>query len=189
MPSSVVYTIKGSDAVVFPKSSIKHSRQDEYLGMVPIRACTDVFFLVAIVAMWCAMSIVGALAIRTGNPYRLVAPMNDQGQLCGPYASSGTYIVSQPSVVQSSAQEPYDTTHPMILTQCMVNCVDHMPHQVHTLLFCYSLLCYSIKECTRALRYNTPYDANTPNTWSIVWSICFIRYVISHPSSSRCIHC
>ena len=97
MPSSVVYTIKGGDAVVFPKSSIKHSRQDEYLGMVPIRACTDVFFLVAIVAMWCAMSIVGALAIRTGNPYRLVAPMNDQGQLCGPYASSGTYFVSHPS--------------------------------------------------------------------------------------------
>ena len=90
MPSSIVYTIKGGDAVVFPKSSIKHSRQDAYLGMAPTRQCTDVFFLVAIVAMWSAMSIVGALAIRTGNPFRLVAPMNDQGQLCGPYASSGT---------------------------------------------------------------------------------------------------
>ena len=92
MPSSIVYTIKGGDAVVFPKSSIKHSRQDAYIGMVPTRQCTDVFFLVAIVAMWSAMSIVGALAIRTGNPFRLVAPVNDQGQLCGPYASSGTYI-------------------------------------------------------------------------------------------------
>ena len=89
MPSSIVYTIKGGDAVVFPKSSIKHSRQDAYIGMAPTRHCTDVFFLVAIVAMWSAMSIVGALAIRTGNPFRLVAPMNDQGQLCGPYASSG----------------------------------------------------------------------------------------------------
>ena len=96
MPSSIVYTIKGGDAIVFPKSSIKHSRQDEYLGMAPTRHCTDVFFLVAIVLMWSAMSIVGALAIRTGNPFRLVAPMNDQGQLCGPYASSGSTVAVKP---------------------------------------------------------------------------------------------
>ena len=99
MPSSIVYTIKGGDAVVFPKSSIKHSRQDAYIGMVPARQCTDVFFLIAIVAMWCAMSIMGAMAIRTGvsNPFRLVAPMNDQGQLCGPYASSSGILSSSSS--------------------------------------------------------------------------------------------
>jgi hypothetical protein len=94
MPSSIVYTIKGGDAVIFPKSSPKHSRQDAYIGMAPVRQCTDVFFLVAIIAMWSAMSIVGALAIRTGNPFRLVAPMNDEGQLCGPYASTGTIAVA-----------------------------------------------------------------------------------------------
>lgn len=54
-----------------------------YTGLAPTRRVTDVFFLVAIACLWAAMSIVGALSIRTGNPFRLVAPINDQGSLCG----------------------------------------------------------------------------------------------------------
>ena len=51
--------------------------------MISARSTTDIIFLIGIIAMWIAMSGVGGEAVQKGNVYRLIAPMNDQGQLCG----------------------------------------------------------------------------------------------------------
>ena len=41
------------------------------------RRTTDFLFLLGIIAMWVVMTIVGAISIPNGNPYRLVSPMDD----------------------------------------------------------------------------------------------------------------
>ena len=83
MPSSVVYTAKVSDKFVFPSCADQHSTQGQYKGTTPSRQVTDVFFLVGILLLWSAMSIIGALAVQNGNPLRLIAPISDDGSLCG----------------------------------------------------------------------------------------------------------
>jgi hypothetical protein len=83
MVSSAVYTIKESDKKSFPKSCDKHSKQGDYVGMVQSRHTTDILFFLAIFGMWVAMSVVGGLAIKNGNPYRLIAPVDDGGSICG----------------------------------------------------------------------------------------------------------
>lgn len=52
-------------------------------GLVKERSCTDVLCLVMIICMWIAMTSVGATAIKNGDPYRLISPVNDQGDVCG----------------------------------------------------------------------------------------------------------
>lgn len=47
-------------------------------GMIESRSTTDVFFLILIVAVWVCMSGVGGDAVKRGNVYRLIGPMNDQ---------------------------------------------------------------------------------------------------------------
>jgi len=51
--------------------------------MISARSTTDIIFLIGIIFMWIAMSGVGGEAVQKGNVYRLIAPVNDQGQLCG----------------------------------------------------------------------------------------------------------
>ena len=99
MPSSHVYTIKEGDKASFPTSSGQHSSQGKYTGMVKERYTTDIFFLLAIFALWTAMSIVGGIACQQGNPYRLIAPMNDIGSNCG-YSPS---VADQPVWYQVSS--------------------------------------------------------------------------------------
>jgi hypothetical protein len=83
MVSSVVYTIKEGDKKSFPNSVDKHSKKGEYEGMVKCRRTTDILFFFLIFAMWIAMSVVGGIAVRDGNPYRLIAPIDDTGSMCG----------------------------------------------------------------------------------------------------------
>lgn len=56
------------------------------------RSCTDVFCLLLIICMWLAMTVGGALAIVNGDPYRLISPINDTGEICG-YTGD---VVNQP---------------------------------------------------------------------------------------------
>lgn len=61
----------------------KHSCKDGFEGCATKRRSTDCLFLIIIVLLWAAMSYVGYRAITMGNPYRLISPINDQGQVCG----------------------------------------------------------------------------------------------------------
>ena len=83
MVSSVVFTIKDGDKKSFPNSAEKHSKKGEYVGMVERRHTTDILFFLAIFGMWIAMSVVGGIAVQTGDPYRLIAPMDASGSMCG----------------------------------------------------------------------------------------------------------
>jgi Plasma-membrane choline transporter len=83
MPSSVVFTVKDGDASSFTKSANKHSRQGDYQGMVKSRSTTDIVFLLGIICLWAAMSAIGGIAVQKGDPYRLIAPMDSQGSICG----------------------------------------------------------------------------------------------------------
>ena len=47
------------------------------------RRTTDVLFLLAIIAMWVVMTIVGAISIPNGNPYRLISHVDDK---VGPFS-------------------------------------------------------------------------------------------------------
>jgi hypothetical protein len=87
MVSSIVYTVKEGDSKAFPKAAGKHSKNGEYEGMATKRRTTDILFFILIVAMWICMSIVGGIAVRDGNPYRLIAPIDENGSLCGISAS------------------------------------------------------------------------------------------------------
>lgn len=87
MVSSSVYTIKDADKKSFPNSCDKHSKQGSYVGMVQSRHTTDILFFLLIFGMWVAMTVVGAIAIKNGNPYRLIAPVDDGGSICGISAS------------------------------------------------------------------------------------------------------
>ena len=51
--------------------------------MVQKRHTTDLLFFLLIFAMWIAMSVVGGIAVRDGDPYRLIAPIDDTGSMCG----------------------------------------------------------------------------------------------------------
>ena len=83
MVSSVVYAVKEGDTKSFPKSAENHSKKGEYVGMVEHRKTTDLLFFLLIFGMWVAMSVVGGIAVRDGNPYRLIAPIDDTGSMCG----------------------------------------------------------------------------------------------------------
>lgn len=87
MVSSIVYTVKEGDSKAFPKASSKHSKSGEYEGMVTTRRTTDILFFILIFAMWICMSVLGGIAVRDGNPYRLIAPIDENGSLCGISAS------------------------------------------------------------------------------------------------------
>ena len=52
-------------------------------GIVKERSCTDVFWLLSILVMWFALTVVGSVAVQKGDPYRLISPVNDQGDICG----------------------------------------------------------------------------------------------------------
>ena len=81
--SSAVFTVKPGDTASFPTCADKHSKKGEYEGMVKERRTTDILFFIAIFCMWVAMSVVGGIAVRDGNPYRLIAPIDDGGSMCG----------------------------------------------------------------------------------------------------------
>ena len=86
-----------------PKDELEQNpaRKRDHEGIVEKRHTTDVLFLILIWLMWAAMSYVGytgtflkftvliapkpffSLGIKTGNPYRLIAPTDYQGHACG----------------------------------------------------------------------------------------------------------
>ena len=83
MMSPTVYTVTSDKVTVFPTCAEKHSRKGEYDAMVKERKVTDVHFLLAIGCMWIAMSVVGGIAVQHGDTDRLIAPMDENGSLCG----------------------------------------------------------------------------------------------------------
>ena len=62
----------------------KHPNSGKYQGLNPERHTTDFIFFIAIFAMWICMSCVGGYAVRNGgNAYRLLGPINSNGDICG----------------------------------------------------------------------------------------------------------
>jgi len=59
------------------------SKKEKFTGIIEDRRSTDCLFFILIVGMWVAMTVVGAQAIKHGNPYRLLNGVNDQGRICG----------------------------------------------------------------------------------------------------------
>jgi hypothetical protein len=51
------------------------------------RRTTDFLFLIAIIALWVVMTIVGAIATTEGNPYNLVSPVDDEVRFTPPLRS------------------------------------------------------------------------------------------------------
>lgn len=47
------------------------------------RRSTDVIWFLGIIACWVIMTIVGALSMADGNPWRLIAPVSADGNVCG----------------------------------------------------------------------------------------------------------
>ena len=47
------------------------------------RRITDVTFLLLLSGFWIVMTAIGIYSIKNGNPYLLISPVNDQGQVCG----------------------------------------------------------------------------------------------------------
>lgn len=62
--------------------SAEHSKGAKN-GLVEKRSCTDVICLLMIICLWIAMTCVGSLAIEHGDPYRLISPIDDVGDICG----------------------------------------------------------------------------------------------------------
>ena len=62
--------------------SAEHSKRVKD-GLIQERSCTDVLCFVLIIVMWICMTSVGSVAISNGDPYRLISPINDQGDVCG----------------------------------------------------------------------------------------------------------
>eukprot|EP01041_Mallomonas_annulata_P002811 gene2811-5529_t len=52
-------------------------------GICENRHSTDCIFFILIIAMWVAMTVVGARATLTGNPYSLLSPRDENGRICG----------------------------------------------------------------------------------------------------------
>ena len=59
----------------------QHSAHGSFEGCIPDndRKCTDIFFLLLLIAAWICMTGVGANCIKHGNVARLINPVNDQG--------------------------------------------------------------------------------------------------------------
>lgn len=74
------------------------------------RRTTDILFLLAIIAMWVIMTIVGALSFADGNPNRLIGPVSSEGLICGldPSVSSqkNLYYVTRYGMGQCVADCP-----------------------------------------------------------------------------------
>ena len=83
MMSPTIYTVAPGDETAFPTCAGKHSKKGVYDGMVKERKRTDILFLKIIVCMWIAMTVVGGIAHRDGDPNRLIAPYDSHGRLCG----------------------------------------------------------------------------------------------------------
>ena len=62
----------------------------EYDGMIKRRKTTDVLFLILIGLMWAAMTYVGYTGLRSGDPYRVLGPIDYQGNVCGYEASQSS---------------------------------------------------------------------------------------------------
>jgi hypothetical protein len=63
--------------------SAKHSAHGSFEGCVKNRRSTDCLFLLLIIAMWIAMTVIGSTSVRNGDPFRLVDPIDYQGRICG----------------------------------------------------------------------------------------------------------
>lgn len=100
--SAEFYQITDNDklkhAEVNRKNDVNHS--DENGGIVQQRRTTDLLFLIAIIAMWIAMTVVGRSAIESGNPSLVVAPVNDHGEVCGIDPTVKDRSLFYPSVLQ-----------------------------------------------------------------------------------------
>jgi hypothetical protein len=62
------------------QSSLETRRKQD---IVTERRTTDVLFFLAIIAMWVAMTFIGRKSFSTGDPFRLVAGVDDLGRVCG----------------------------------------------------------------------------------------------------------
>jgi len=58
-------------------------KHENFNGICENRSTTDILLFLLIIAMWIAMTVVGARAVQSGNPYRLLAPMDPSGDMCG----------------------------------------------------------------------------------------------------------
>lgn len=85
---------------IFRDSSIKQSKKQvdeefiatpEFDGPCKNRDCTDIFFLLLLLAAWTAMTLIGLAAvgaidssvINQGNPQRLIRGVDYEGNICG----------------------------------------------------------------------------------------------------------
>ena len=69
--------------VIGTGSADPNEKPEKLEGMVEHRSTTDILMLLLIICMWIAMTIVGAKAIQSGDPYKLLAPLDDQARACG----------------------------------------------------------------------------------------------------------
>ncbi|TPX36952.1 hypothetical protein SmJEL517_g00954 [Synchytrium microbalum] len=71
------------DGAVSPVSAEPPRYDPEVIGPQANRRCRDIIFLALFIVYWVGMFVVAALAIRTGNPQKLIAPTDSKGQYCG----------------------------------------------------------------------------------------------------------
>lgn len=60
-----------------------HGRPEGFTGIEQQRCVTDIFFLLLIICLWIAISVIGSQAIQQGDPSRLLNPIDDMGKTCG----------------------------------------------------------------------------------------------------------
>mmetsp|Transcript_1145 Transcript_1145/g.1484 ORF Transcript_1145/g.1484 Transcript_1145/m.1484 type:complete len:788 (-) Transcript_1145:543-2906(-) len=70
------------DAPVDEKQTLEGAHPD-FNGPVEKRKCTDVMFFILLVAIWICMTGLGADSCTHGSPWRLVAPTDSDGKICG----------------------------------------------------------------------------------------------------------
>lgn len=58
-------------------------KYENFSGICEKRSSTDVLAFLLILAMWIAMTVIGARAIQNGNPFRLIDPYDSTGHICG----------------------------------------------------------------------------------------------------------
>ena len=80
MMSPTIYDVAPGDETAY---TMEWSKKGVYDGMVKIRKRTDIPFLIIIVCMWIAMTVIGGIVYRDGDPNRLIAPYDTYGRLCG----------------------------------------------------------------------------------------------------------
>lgn len=81
MPQVETYAINDADK---EKGHHEPKEKDgDFDGIAQKRHSTDCIFFLLIIAMWVAMTVVGSVATKSGNPYRLIGSSDDSQRICG----------------------------------------------------------------------------------------------------------